>query len=343
MNLNSPDLNATETIDNITVPVPKSKDELRMLYSAFPASQSLSFQKSMGAAVNGSFSMAGLDFCLDLCLDHAEGVCAAALDADKAAGARGEVDVQLIVSAGMSIIPDNTRVPIGGKFSAVSTRSTSLVMLCATMSQWPDFYERSVQNPGCLLTRWSLLTCLRAGSVLLCDGLGSGAQHLVSKFGDTLLGGNVHTATAIDARAIPAPKRERHLVADNTPEAGMLGAVNISIYGDHWRKPVLDLFGAQRYKPRTQGYHHGSYPPPPPPPAEEIEENFLHGTPPSDWIFPPTPLPANTCVAALEKLCGASSSQTGRASDCTSCAGQHLIELVGAGCTDAFVVAFCSK
>ena len=168
-------------------------------------------------------------------------------------------------------------------------------------------------------------------------------QHLVSKFGDTLLGGNVHTATAIDARAIPAPKRERHLVADNTPEAGMLGAVNISIYGDHWRKPVLDLFGAQRYKPRTQGYHHGSYPPPPPPPAEEIEENFLHGTPPSDWIFPPTPLPANTCVAALEKLCGASSSQTGRASDCTSCAGQHLIELVGAGCTDAFVVAFCSK
>ena len=73
MNLNSPDLNATETIDNITVPVPKSKDELRMLYSAFPASQSLSFQKSMGAAVNGYFSMAGLDFCLDLCLDHAEG------------------------------------------------------------------------------------------------------------------------------------------------------------------------------------------------------------------------------------------------------------------------------
>ena len=136
MNLNSPDLNATETIDNITVPVPKSKDELRMLYSAFPASQSPSFQKSMGAAVNGSFSMAGLDFCLDLCLDHAEGVCAAALDADKAAGARGEVDVQLIVSAGMSIIPDNTRVPIGGKFSAVSTRSTSLVILCSTMARF---------------------------------------------------------------------------------------------------------------------------------------------------------------------------------------------------------------
>ena len=114
MNLNSPDLNTTETIDNITVPVPKSKDEIRMLYSAFPTTEFPAFEEAMGTAVNGSFSMAGLDFCLDLCLDHAEGVCAAALDADKAAGGRGEVDVQLIVSAGMSIIPGNTRVPIGG-------------------------------------------------------------------------------------------------------------------------------------------------------------------------------------------------------------------------------------
>jgi hypothetical protein len=114
MNLNSPDLNTTETIDNITVPVPKSKDEIRMLYSAFPTTEFPAFEEAMGTAVNGSFSMAGLDFCLDLCLDHAAGVCAAALDADKAAGGRGEVDVQLIVSAGMSIIPDNTRVPIGG-------------------------------------------------------------------------------------------------------------------------------------------------------------------------------------------------------------------------------------
>jgi hypothetical protein len=31
MNLNSPDLNATEVIDNVTLPVPKSKDEIRML------------------------------------------------------------------------------------------------------------------------------------------------------------------------------------------------------------------------------------------------------------------------------------------------------------------------
>lgn len=115
MNLNSPDLNTTETVENITVPVPKSKDEIQMLYSAFPSSSLPVFEESMGTSVNGSFTMAGLDFCLDLCLDHARGVCANALDADKAAGGRGEVDVQLIVSAGMSIIPDNTRVPIGGE------------------------------------------------------------------------------------------------------------------------------------------------------------------------------------------------------------------------------------
>ena len=30
----------------------------------------------MGSAVNGSFTMAGLDFSLDLCLDHARAVCA---------------------------------------------------------------------------------------------------------------------------------------------------------------------------------------------------------------------------------------------------------------------------
>lgn len=125
MNLNSPDLNTTEIIDNITVPVPKSKDEIRMLYSVFPDKELPSFEESMGTTVNGSFSMAGLDFCLDLCLDHARGVCAAALDAEKAAGGRGEVDVQLIVSAGMSIIPDNTRIPIGGECTMTMCKAFS--------------------------------------------------------------------------------------------------------------------------------------------------------------------------------------------------------------------------
>lgn len=185
---------------------------------------------------------------------------------------------------------------------------------------------------------WSLY----AGSVLLCDGLGSGAQHLVSKFGDTLLGGNVHVPSVTEARAVPQAKRKHHLVADDTPEAGMLGAVNISIYGDHWRKPILGLFGAQRYQPRTQGgHHHYGSPSPPPPPAEEIEQNFLHGTPPSDWVFPPTPLPTTSCFTVLTKLCGIN--EEGSTIDCQSCAGQHLIELVTAGCTDTTVLKFCSR
>ena len=293
MNLNSPDLNTTEIIDNITVPVPKSKDEIHMLYPEFPPAQLPALEQAMGSVVNGSFSMAGLDFCLDLCLDHARGVCASALDAEKAAGGRGQVDVQLIVSAGMSIIPDNTRVPIGG-------------------------------------------------SVMLCDGLGSGAQHLVSKFGDTLLGGNVHVATAAEARALPKAELEQHLIADNTIAAGQLGAaVNISIYGDHWRAPVLGLFGAQRYKPRTQGHGHYSSPPPPPPPAEKIEENFLDGVAPSDWVFPSIPLPSASCKMLAAQLCG-TTAQRGNALDCESCAGKHMIELVAAGCTDAAVVSFCS-
>lgn len=190
-------------------------------------------------------------------------------------------------------------------------------------------------------TMIAIILCV--GSVLLCDGLGSGAQHLVSKFGDTLLGGNVHVATAAEARALPQAERKQHLLADYTPEAGQLGAANISIYGDHWRKPVLDLFGAQRYKPRTQGHRsYGSYPPPPPPPAKEMEENFLHGTPPSDWVFPPTPLPKNTCLHELERFCGTVSHKSVGTVDCQSCAGQHLIELVAAGCTDNAVVKFCA-
>ena len=59
--------------------------------------------------------MAGVRFCLDICLDHARGVCAAALDKEKEQGSGpGHVQVQLIVSAGMSIEPKNTRVSAGG-------------------------------------------------------------------------------------------------------------------------------------------------------------------------------------------------------------------------------------
>ena len=103
MNLNSPDLNDTIKLNGTTLPVPKTKDEISMLYPTFPAEQLPAFEAAMGSAVNGSFTMAGLDFCLDLCLDHARAVCADALDAEKAAGGRGVVDIHLIVSAGMSV------------------------------------------------------------------------------------------------------------------------------------------------------------------------------------------------------------------------------------------------
>merc|ERR1711907_129474 len=95
--------------------------------------------------------MAGVRFCLDICLDHARGVCAKALDKEKEEGGLGHVQVQLVVAAGMSIEPKNTRV-----------------------------------SPG--------------GSVLLCDGLGSGAQQLVRIFDDEP-GKHVHKPTK---REVPA-------------------------------------------------------------------------------------------------------------------------------------------
>ena len=146
MRLNTQELNQTISFNGTEYHIPLTKDNIDMRYSALPVEQRPAFERRLGDTVNGSFSMAGLDFCLDLCLDHALGVCAQQLDQEKARGGRGEVDVQLVVSAGMSIVPENTRTPMGG-------------------------------------------------SVLLCDGLSSGAQQLIRKFGDRQLGGALFTHT----------------------------------------------------------------------------------------------------------------------------------------------------
>jgi hypothetical protein len=132
MNLNSPDFNATLHPKGV---VPKTVRQVEMLYPEMPEQALEGFERNLGTTVSGGFTMAGVRFCLDICLDHARGVCAAALDKEKVAGGIGHVQVQLIVSAGMSIEPKNTRV-----------------------------------SPG--------------GSVLLCDGLGSGAKQLVRIFDD---------------------------------------------------------------------------------------------------------------------------------------------------------------
>ena len=173
------------------------------------------------------------------------------------------------------------------------------------------------------------------GFCRLCDGLGSGAQQLVSKFGDTLLGGNVHVATAEELPVVPVAQLHHHMLADNTAAAGAMKAVNISVFGDDWRKPVLGLFGAQRYKPMTEGRHY-SQPPPPPPPDVEIAQNFLYGVPPSDWVFPPLALPLTTCRATATSLCGTSQRKSTLA--CEACCAQHLVQLVSAGCIDTTIV-----
>jgi hypothetical protein len=68
-----------------------------------------------GRSVEGRFEIANVSFCLDICLDHAMGVCADALDAEKKAGTGpGLVSIHAIVSAGMKIEPKHVRVPPGG-------------------------------------------------------------------------------------------------------------------------------------------------------------------------------------------------------------------------------------
>ena len=72
-------------------------------------------ERAAGGAVEGRFEVANVSFCLDICLDHGMGVCAKALDLEKAAGTGpGLVSVHAIVSAGMRIQPQHVRVPAGG-------------------------------------------------------------------------------------------------------------------------------------------------------------------------------------------------------------------------------------
>ena len=304
MNLNTQDLNQTVTINGTAYKVPMTKDNIDMRYSALPAGQRPSFESKLGRAVNGSFTMAGLQWCLDLCLDHALGVCAQALDEEKAAGGRGEVDVQLIVSAGMSIIPENTRVPMGG-------------------------------------------------SVLLCDGLSSGAQQLIRKFGDRRLGGHVHAPMAEEARQLSQAQLEQVLVADLTPEAGHLHPANATVFPSRdWRNRTLGLFAAQKYKLRSRSQGGGS--------GDSSDENpkgaamamakaYIFGTEPLDYIFPPVDTPRESCDAAQWRLCGAAvigpcahPGSPACTQACEACAGTHALELVSAGCEDAQIVGFCA-
>ena len=291
MNLNTPDLNKTVFINGTEFHVPMAKDNIDMRYPALPAGQLPGFENKMGSVVNGSFTMAGLDFCLDLCLDHALGVCAQALDEEKARGGRGEVDVQLIVSAGMSIIPENTRVPMGG-------------------------------------------------SVLLCDGLSSGAQQLIRKFGDRQLGGHVHAAVAEEARQLSQVQLKHFLIADHTTAAGHLHPANASVFSKNdWRNHTLRFFAAQKYALKHKSSGGG-------PPEEaggaalEQAKDYVFGTEPLDYVFPPVSTSKSSCDTEQRRLCNMTLS--GGAQACEACAGVHALELVSAGCEDAQIVSFCS-
>ena len=113
MNLNSPDFNTT-LYPKMGI-IPQTVREVQMMYPLMPKERLEVFEHNVGTTVNGGFYLAGVRFCLDICLDHARGVCAEALDIEKEQGTGpGHVQLQLVVSAGMSIEPKHTRVSAGG-------------------------------------------------------------------------------------------------------------------------------------------------------------------------------------------------------------------------------------
>ena len=181
------------------------------------------------------------------------------------------------------------------------------------------------------------------GSAMLCDGLGGGAQHIVRNIEHWTTGSNRHDASASELRAVSETELavSRHQVVDYTEEAGQLSPANHSVFGEHWQQAVLGLFGSQKYKPRSHSHYGEEDSGPTLSPAQQIAQNYEHGMPPSDFIFPAQPLPKASCEAVAARLCGGTA-QRRSATACDACCGEHMVELVTAGCTDAAITGFCA-
>lgn len=95
---------------------PKPMRKVTKVYPLISGAVKEGLERVVGRPVAAPrFEMANVSFCLDICLDHGMGVCAKALDKEKAEGkGPGLVSVHAIVSAGMRINPLHVRVPAGG-------------------------------------------------------------------------------------------------------------------------------------------------------------------------------------------------------------------------------------
>ena len=191
-----PNMNLGATLD-----APTTMGRVTKQYAALSPSRARAWAARLGANQgNSSFDMAGVRFCLDVCLDHGYGICAAELDAERAAGVSpGLVQAHLVVSAGSSIQPSHVRVPDGG-------------------------------------------------SAVLCDGLASGAQHVIERADDPM---RDHTHVADRAREVPgwdgaaAGAGARVLDRDY---AGRLPSTRVDVLGDGWKARVNELFAVQKYR-----------------------------------------------------------------------------------------------
>ena len=184
-----------------TLDKPTTMSHITKQYSALTPERARTWAERLGANQgNSSFDMAGVRFCLDICLDHGYGICAAELDREKAAGVSlGLVQAHLVVSAGSSIQPSHVRVPDGG-------------------------------------------------SAILCDGLASGAQHIIEDARDPM---DAHTHVADREHEIPgwdaAAVGEGARVLDRDYR-GRLPSTKVDVLGDDWKAKVNDLFAVQKYR-----------------------------------------------------------------------------------------------
>lgn len=181
-------------------------------------------EAAAGTAVDGRFTMANVSFCVDICLDHAMGVCAKALDAEKAAGTGpGLVSVHVITSAGMRIQPKHVRVPKGGS-----------VLLADGLGAGA---QQSVEKGGAA----AMAKRVHAAS----------AEEARASVGEA--------AVEREAKRVGSPP---NMLLDDDYE-GRVASTTVDVFageGDAWRAKLKGLFAVQRYgAPRPPWASEGSY------------------------------------------------------------------------------------
>ena len=200
---------------NVSLPKgtwPKPMRRVTKKYPILSGAARKGLERTAGPTVDGTFHIANVSFCLDICLDHAMGVCAKALDKEKAAGTGpGVVSIHAIVSAGMSIQPRHVRVPPGGS---------------------------AILSDG-----------LGAGAQQSIEGGGGGeaamVAHVHAATKDEARASVGEAAVENEAKAAGSNILPNMVLDENY--SGRVKSTAVDVFGEDWKSRVNTLFAVQRY------------------------------------------------------------------------------------------------